>query len=92
MIKHEEGFDVNGTAALIQTILEDILNTHPFDASRVSDWSREIVDSSQRSLLQGHGRFKTIVTAVILPKADETVHLSNACLWDFSIDGSTIVK
>ena len=87
-----EGFDVDGTAALIQTILEGILSTHPYDASKIDDWSQEIVDASQRCLSQGHGRFKTIVSAVILPKGDETTHMSNACLWDFSIDGSTIVK
>ncbi|CAF3891979.1 unnamed protein product [Rotaria sp. Silwood1] len=58
----------------------------------IDTWSRQIVDSCQKSLSEIYNSFKTIITTMIIPKNDENIHIGNACLWDYQLDGSTIIK
>ena len=87
-----EGFDTTYITDIIHKIIEDILNTNQFNRESIDTWSRQIVDSCQQSLSKIYGSFKTIITTMIIPKMDESIHMSNACRWDFLVDGSTIIK
>jgi hypothetical protein len=92
MSEDVECFDVDNTTDIIRKIVEDILNTNEFNWESIDHWSRQIINSCQRSLSDIQNSFKIIITTMIIPKNDEIIHMSNACLWDFSVDGSTIVK
>jgi len=85
-------FDVTKTTNIIREIVENILNTNQFNPESIDKWSRQIVDSCQQSLLEMQNSFKTIITTMIVPKNSDNIHMSNACLWDFPVDGSTIIK
>ncbi|CAM4898947.1 unnamed protein product [Rotaria socialis] len=87
-----EAFDLSHTTNIIRAIVEDILNRNKFNEDNVNSWTRQIVDRCQQSLLEIHNSFKTIITAMIIPKSEENIHMSNACLWDYEVDGSTIIK
>jgi hypothetical protein len=87
-----EHFDIIKTTDVIRKVVEDVLNTHRFNLENIDDWSRQIVDLCQRSLCESQNLFKTIITTMIIPKNSENIHMSNACLWDFSVDGSTIIQ
>ncbi|CAF1076925.1 unnamed protein product [Adineta steineri] len=85
-------FDITKTTDIIRKIIEEILNTNQYRLEHIDKWTRQIVDSCQRSLFEIQNSFKTIITAMIIPKTNENIHMSNACLWDFAADGSTIIK
>ena len=85
-------FDLTNTTDVIRKIVEDILNTNQFNRDSIDNWTRQIVDLCQQSLVERQKSFRTIITAMIIPKNSEYIHMSNACLWDFSVDGSTIIK
>ncbi|UJR08555.1 hypothetical protein I4U23_012816 [Adineta vaga] len=85
-------FDVIKTTELIRTIIENVLNTNEYKKENIDQWTRQIVDLCQRSLVDLQQSFRTIVSAMIVAKRDEYVHMSNGCLWEFEVDGSTIVQ
>jgi hypothetical protein len=87
-----EYFDVDKITDIIRNIVEDILNTNEFNWKSIDNWSRRIVNSCQQSLSEIQNLSKIIIMTMIIPKNDENIHMSNACLWDFSVDGSTIIK
>lgn len=85
-------FDLTYTTQVIRKIVEDILHTNQYYAESVDTWCRQIVNSCQQSLSDIYRSFKTIITTIIIPKHDENIHMGNACLWDYAVDGSTIIK
>ncbi|CAF3632894.1 unnamed protein product [Rotaria sp. Silwood1] len=87
-----ECFDVTYTTDIIRKIVENILNKKQFNMESIDTWSRQIVDSCQKSLSEIYNSFKTIITTMIIPKNDENIHIGNACLWDYQLDGSTIIN
>ena len=87
-----ECFDIVKTTDVIRKIVEDVLNTNQFNSQSIDHWSRQIVDSCQQSLSDIQNSSRTIITTMIIPKKSDTIHMSNACLWDFTVDGSTIIQ
>ena len=87
-----DDFDVTKTTDTIRRIVEDTLNVHEYQTESINRWTQRIVELCQQSLMAVQKSFRTIVTALILPKRDAHVHISNGCLWDFVADGSTIVQ
>ncbi|CAF4202803.1 unnamed protein product [Rotaria sp. Silwood2] len=85
-------FDVSYTTDIIRNIVENILNKNQFNMESIDKWNRQIVDTCQKSLSEIYNSFKIIITTMIIPKNDENVYMGNACLWDYKVDGSTIIK
>ncbi|CAF0803768.1 unnamed protein product [Adineta ricciae] len=77
---------------LVRNIIEDVLNRKRYNEQMANQWAQQIIHSCQQSLTDIQQSFRTIVSAVIVPKKIDNVHMGNGCLWDFGIDGSTIVE
>lgn len=87
-----EAFDVHYTTDVVRKIIEQVLYRKEFVRENVDKWSRQIIDNCQQSLQEIYKTFKLIFTAMIVSKNDEDIHMTTACLWDYQIDGSTIIK
>ncbi|CAF0939604.1 unnamed protein product [Didymodactylos carnosus] len=89
---HIECFELTNAADIIRKSIEDILHSNDYDDEKTENWSMEIVKMCQEQLYQSQKDFKMIVTCIIVPKKGKNVHMSNACLWQFPIDGSCIIR
>ena len=85
-------YDVIKAMNLVRNIVEDVLNRKRYNEQMADQWTQQIIHSCQQSLTDIQQSFRTIVSAVIVPKNIDNVHMGNGCLWDFGIDGSTIVE
>lgn len=86
-------FDLIRITENIRLIIDTILNSQPFDSNQIQRWNQSIHQQCQQFLQKQRGdSAKILISTMILPKNDSQIHLSNACLWDFQVDGSTNIK
>lgn len=91
--RRTEQFDLMGITEGIRLILDQTLTEAEYDETQIERWNRSIHHQCRQMLRQRRGdSSKILLSTMILSKKDPQLHLSNACLWDFAVDGSTNIK
>ena len=90
--ENEIQFDLMKTTDTIRQIIQIVLSENHYETKSVEHWNREIINRTQNFLSETYPTMKSFVSTIILPRSDEDIHLCNACLWDTTTDGSTIIK
>ncbi|UJR38646.1 hypothetical protein I4U23_031312 [Adineta vaga] len=85
----EEKYDDKQIKKIISEIIELTIGYQSYQATKMNQWTSNIVEMILDSIIQLNNKYKYIIQCVIMQKKNSALHTTSSCFWDYDEDYSS---